>query len=316
MWIALLLAGALTSSEPLVGKFSPAQDQDPVNLPEIVVEGRSTESQARDFIREVSAPSKGAALARWRSSICIGAVNLGSEGGRYLVDRVASTAAAVGLEVGGPGCTPDVVIIATSDADQVADDLIDRHSRTLYPGGSGFSRSRAALQRFASSDEPVRWWHVTQPTDPRTGRRAVHLPGVDAPAISLPDDPDGVLLKLPQVTVPPTLLRAPNRQDLTRAFIVIDFEQIEAVNFDQLADYVTFIALAQVDPAAQTGGFSTILNVFDDPASTPGLSDWDRAYLTGLYQSDETGNHPSARAAALRRDMVGVVVEPAANPGN
>ncbi len=314
MWVGLVALFALMSSAPSSEFAGFAQDQDPTILPEVVVEGRSADAQARNFIAEIAAPSKGAALARWKSSICIGAANLGTEAGQFLVDRVAATAEAVGLRPGQPGCIPDVLIVATSNGDEAAQGLIDRFGPALYPGGSGFSRSRAALLRFASSNLPVRWWHVSQPTDPRTEGRAVRLPGPDGWLLS--ENPEEELLNLPQVTVLPTLLKTATRQDLRRVYIILDFEQIDTISFDQLADYIAFIALAQVDPDADTVAFSTILNVFDDPASTPGLTDWDRAYLTGLYESDDTGVHAGARAAALRRDMVGVVRDGAARTGD
>ncbi len=52
------------------------------------------------------------------------------------------------------------------------------------------------------------------------------------------------------------------------------------------------LAYAQIDPEGDTSTYETILNLFDDPA-VPGLTEWDRAYLTSLYEYD-----PTRRASA------------------
>ena len=56
----------------------------------------------------------------------------------------------------------------------------------------------------------------------------------------------------------------------------------------QLADYVAMVTLAQNDPDADTGRYASILNVFDDPETATGLTDWDQAYLRGLYDAERS----------------------------
>lgn len=96
----------------------------------------------------------------------------------------------------------------------------------------------------------------------------------------------------------PTLVVIPNasnihpytRQDLHRAFVIIDAQRVSGVQLNALADYVAMVTLAQVDANADLSQAHTILNLFAGGALNPeapmSLTDWDRAYLRGLYSAD------------------------------
>jgi hypothetical protein len=269
-------------------------------LPDIIVQGAVPEELAREFIDQVAAPPRGATVARWNERVCVGAVNLGNEPARYLIDRVSSVALDLGLEPGDPGCEATVVIVGTVDGRAVARGLVERRRNVLAPGNSIQSRSRSELEIFAQSDRPVRWWHISTAVDPVTGRNLVRRPADD----DTNNSTTGLLQNGPVTRGSNSLITSSVRQHLRRAVIIIDFNELgDDIDFDQLADYVAFVALAQVDPEAETASFPTILNLFDDP-TTPGLTEWDRAYLQGLYNSDDSARSNSGREAALRREML------------
>ena len=72
---------------------------------------------------------------------------------------------------------------------------------------------------------------------------------------------------------------------------------LNGASLQQLGDYVAMVAMAQVDPDADTGRFDTILNLFNDPATAPtGLTGWDRAYLEGLYDAGSQTYRVNQRA--------------------
>jgi hypothetical protein len=289
---AIALLGALAGF--------PQERQD--ELPDIVVEGRIPESLAREFIDEVAAPPGGATVARWRERVCIGTVNLQGDTAQYLIDRVAAVASDVGLEAEAPGCSPDVVVIATVNGREIARGLANRRRNALAPGNRIQSRSRGQLEAFAESVRPIRWWHISTAVDPSSGRSVIRDRRNENVNYTMTSE----LLENGPVSLGtiPSLIQSQFRQDLRRAVIIIDFNELgDDIGFDQLADYVAFVALAQVDPEGDTSGFSTILNLFDDP-TTPGLTDWDRAYLQGLYNSDDSARSNSGREAALRREML------------
>jgi hypothetical protein len=306
--IVAVAVGSLDLPRPQVQDFG---TQGPP-LPEIVVEGRPIEDQARRFIGEIAAPSRGESLGRWRGEICVGAAGFDAAGARFVVDRVAGIAAELGLRLERDGCEPDVLILATSDGERTARATIDLERSRFLPGGMGFSRSRLDLANFVETDRPVRWWHTTIPIDTRADRRVRRLPRDNAYDDALPEKTR--LDNVPQTIVQPTLIGPTTRQDMWAATIIVDFSRVGEVDYEQLADYIAFVALGQVDPEADTSSFPTVLNVFDDPASTPGLTDWDRAYLRGLYDSDEAVRGGTAREAEIRREMLRARELPAETP--
>jgi hypothetical protein len=104
----------------------------------------------------------------------------------------------------------------------------------------------------------------------------------------------------------PSLIQSSTRERLTRIFIVVDAAQIQQTSFGSLADYLTLVALAQVDPLAETEGLDTVLNLFTgQPAAR--LSPWDTDYVRSLYLLGPNAIRSSiqerqiARALAERR---------------
>ena len=180
---------------------------------------------------------------------------------------------------------PDEVeyVVATDDGNATARELVASRPREFHMGAGGMDRGPAALRRFQDSGRPVRWWHVSLPVNEDTGRPAVRLPGqapFSPPAgrIASPSD-----LGSYGTQVLGSRLSDPLRDDLQQVIIVLDTVALEYADFGQVADYVSMVALAQVDPEASPPTPS-ILRLFEsDSAREETLSRWDRAYLRALY---------------------------------
>lgn len=254
----------------------------------LTVEGRRVADQVRDFVSEVAAAPRGQQLARWDRRVCVGTVNLDARYGQFMIDRVVEAAISVGLESGEPGCTPDVLVIGTNDGNQLARSLVQDSPSGFRPARAGTDLGRDALRRFQTSDAPVRWWHVSLPVSVDTGQIATTLDGEETVTLSVRDA---------------SRLRSNTRDALKRVVIILDVSRIGVVPFGALSDYVAMIALAQVDPQADTSPYPSILNLFDDIAvgmEVGGLTDWDRDYLTGLYRARDD----RARSTQQQRDIV------------
>ncbi len=267
---------------------APAAAQDAAEiyrLEEIVVEGRRLETLAAEFVREVAAAPPGRGPARWREGVCIGAANFELEIAQYLIDRVSDVARDLGLRAGQPGCHPSILIIGTADGATFARQFVDMRPRLFRVGGSGMDRGAAALEDFMSADRAVRWWHVSVPTDAETGERAVRLPGDYQPMPHLPPEQDVFGYAPLRRVAAASNIQTSLEDVLARSFVVIDVERLEGVTLQQLGDYVAMVALVQVDPAADTSRYETILNLFNDPQGIDGLSGWDLAYMQGIYTS-------------------------------
>ncbi|MDI1326684.1 MAG: hypothetical protein PSV23_07770 [Brevundimonas sp.] len=268
-------------------------------LEDVVVEQRRLEEFVQDFVGQVAAPAPRRGLARWQGGICVGVINLRNEAGQYIADRISRVGMDLGLTPGDPGCKPNIVVAFTADGAELASSLVGRNRRAFRMGGS-VNRDIVALRAFETSDAPVRWWHVSIPVDSETGDRAIRLPGDVNPSTGQPSAPVISVFAASR-------LNSQIRDDMNKVMIIVDVDGMAATNLNQLADYLTFVALAQVDPDAQTAGYDTILNVFNAPQSVDGLTEWDMSYLSSLYRVQDAPQrrvNPAAQATSMASDMI------------
>lgn len=277
------MAGALLAT--------PIQAQDPgpegpVTLEDVTVTGRPLERMIQDFVGQVAEPNRRRGLARWEGAVCVGVANLRTESAQYLADRISTVAEDLGLDPGAPGCTPNVLVVATSDAGGLARALVGERRRAFRMGGAGMDRGGDALEDFVTTDRPVRWWQMAMPVDSESGARATRLPG-DCEGIGCAGGANSVMAFAPQVKVfAASRLQTQVVDNLIRAVVIVDVDDVSHLSILQLADYIAMVSLAQIDPDADTRAYASILNVFDDAGSAAHLTDWDLAYLGGLYGAE------------------------------
>jgi len=241
------------------------------------------ERQAQDFTDAVAAPTPHDQLPRWNRSICPGVVGMRQELAEAFIDRVAQTALHVGLEVGEPGCDANVLIFFTRNAGTVATQIAETRAASGR-GQSGNSLGAEALRDFRETARPVRWWHVAATSTN-----------------------DGFIVESGDSSRVRSVgrLRANTRQDIERAFIVIDAERVSGVQIAALADYVAMAALSQISPDAQVTGTQSILNLFSGQrgARPAALTTWDEAYLEGLYAADGDAASQRQQQREIAREM-------------
>jgi hypothetical protein len=280
--LSILLSALALSVAPQ----SAPQTTGPVEqLPDVIVDGRRLAEASREFIEEVGAPPPGTRPGRWNTPICISVTGMRPQFAQLMIDQVARRAIEAGVDVEGPGCRPNVVILATDNGPLLAGRLVDEAGVGFTPADSATNLSRAALNRFRTSHTPVRWWHVTIPTDAYTGQPAVRLRGQEPPTVNVRDV---------------SRIRSNIRYDLGWVIIVVDMSRTGEASFGALSDYVAMATLAQLDATADTSRFDTVLNLFADDPKVSGLTDWDRDYLTALY----TTRGDRATVAQQMNDMV------------
>jgi hypothetical protein len=245
-------------------------DPSATELEDIVVQGRRLQEAATEFVTEVGATPYGARRARWHAPVCISVTNMRAPYGQFLVDRIATRAADLGLDIGEPWCRPNVIILATSDGPALGKRLVDEAGLGFRPTVGPTNLDREALRRFRTSADPIRWWHVAIPVSAETGQVAVRMRGEEAPTL---------------VVRSGSRLTSSLRYDLGWVIIVIDMSRTRGVPLGVVADYSAMVALAQINPEADMSSFDTVLNAFQHPEGVAGLSDWDRDYLHALYTS-------------------------------
>lgn len=289
--LALLLAASPVQD---AGRQTPppapqdAPEPAAVDLGDVEVTGRPLDSMIRSFVNEVAEPNQRRGLARWDNHICIGVANLRREPAQYIVDRVSTIAEDIGLTPGEPGCAPNVIVIASDRPADIARELTRERRGAFRMGGAGMDRGGDALEDFVASRAPVRWWQVSVPVNSETGEIAVRMPGYcrdtcDSSGGSTPEDYAPTIAVFAASRLSTQIL-----DELFRTVVIVDVDQTSGVSAQQLADYVAMVTLAQIDPEADTSGYASILNLFETPDATTGLTEWDRAYLQGLYDAQRT----------------------------
>lgn len=292
MSMSLGLVALLAALQTTPAPAAPAQDESRVG--DIVVNGRPLDDLTRDFVSEISRPASRRGLARWHQRVCVGVVNLPASHAQYMVDRISQVAAEVGLEPGEPGCSPRVIIIATDDGAALATSLVGGVGVDFNLGSHQTDAGSRALRDFQTSDRAVRWWHTSLPTDSETGQTAIRLPG----QAGMDGNPSAPVVNV----FAASRINSQIRDDLVRVVIVIDVDKLEGTSFEQLADYVALISLAQIDADAQTQGYDTIMNLFNGGAPS-GLTDWDIGYLQALYSSHPQRINPNALTRSVAGDI-------------
>jgi hypothetical protein len=229
----------------------------------VTAEPRAPDETLRSFVRAVSAPGPAMEpLARFSGTLCVGAAGLPAPAGQAIVDRVAATAASLGLRIGAPGCTPNLIVLFVDDSRAAVRRLARGNSNALE--GS----STADIRRIVDEPGDARAW-IAAETLSRDGNRPTRY--IDGPAF---------------LTVEAsTRLSSPVRRDIVRATVLIDREAVADMPLNRIADYVAMRGLTGARPRPGLGGMS-ILSLFTTDAgeaAPAALTDFDRGYLEGLY---------------------------------
>ncbi|MFC5343117.1 hypothetical protein ACFPIE_04275 [Brevundimonas staleyi] len=265
--------------------------------------GRPLSQATTDFVGRVSAPTTGRGAATWRRRFCVGVGGLRREAATHIVDRISAVASDLGLQLGRPGCQPRAFVLFAEDADLATQTLVRTKGRRFRIGLPDSDLGDQALADFLVSDQPVRWWQNTVTVNAETGIINRHLPGqlpVGTPEVIRSPTDLGMLGNI----VTPSRLRNEVRDDLTQVIIIVDVDQILGIDATQLADYLAMIALAQINPEVDPGPYDSILSLFARPESAPsGLTDWDRAFLRGLYGAEQVSPNARTRLSAVADGM-------------
>jgi hypothetical protein len=296
--IAALVAGVGLKAGDSLAQTEGADDEvvgEVVRTPELVVVAPTVDEMVRAFVGEVSTAGQQNQLARWDRTICPGVAGMRRQYAQALIDRFAMIAFSLDLNIGEPGCRPNALIFLTEDSDALAQEIVQSHGAAVSRyGADGNTRGRAALRDFASTSRPVRWWHVT---GSYTGDGFAVRQGESVNVRSM------------------GRLRRGTREDFDRVIVIVDAGHIEGIRFGAVADYVAMAVLAQLDPAADTSAFPTILNLFADPASRPArITEWDLNYLDGLYRAPRDARNARVQERQIARRMRERLAQEGAEP--
>lgn len=262
MGLAAATAAAQEAPQP-----APAQAE-ATALEDVVVTGR-LEEQVQRFTERASSPVRSRGLARWRGPVCIGVYNFQREAGRQIADGLVWAGEALNVPIKDGPCDPNIMIVGAVDSRTIATQWVQREYREFRPNIARAALSREKLEHFTTADVPVRWWAISRPAyfDTFSGRRVLASgPGRGPIQIRTAMNRD-----------------LHTRDDLQRLIIILDADKVADVSAENLIAYLTMISFTQIDMQAELGEFPTILNLFQPGYVAAGLTEWDEAYVQGLY---------------------------------
>lgn len=297
MFQYLLAALSLAAAAPQ----EPAPQDPPVSVPDVTV-NETRYQTVRNYVQAIPVVNRpDEQLARFDRWVCPAVANLAPEVAQAILDRITRTAVDVGLRAGEPGCSPNVVVVFSLDADQMAADLREERPNVFDDIARTRRSGRTQLREFLESDAPVRWWHSTE--DVAAGG-SVDLGVLNGRSRGGSRTPKSMITGTARAR-PGSLLISANRMNINMALVIVDMNQIEAADLNALADYAAFVALGQIDPHAEVTGSDTILNLFGpEGRNIREMSAMDRAYLRALYSV----RVDATRASQQQSDMVAMIL--------
>lgn len=288
--VTLLAAATLFSTALQRGPQATDHEGPATEVEAVIVEARRLEEAARTYVEDVSESPRGTRLARWNRPVCVSVTNMQPRFAQFVIDRVAVNAFDAGADVGEPGCRPNVVVLATTDGSALAHRLVREAALGFRPAMNHTNLHRKSLRNFQTSDAPIRWWNVVMAVATDSGAIATRLRGDDI----LDPFTNGEFFALR--VRDGSRIRSNIQYDMAWTIVIVDMSKTSSVAFGALADYISMVALAQVDAEADLAGQSTILNLFDMPGVVGGLTDWDKDYLAALYAA------PNDRSSAEQQE--------------
>jgi len=217
--------------------------------------------------------------------------------GEFIRKRLLEIAAQVPIRADtDPKCRANLFVIVSAQTPEFAANWEKAASwEKLDDGASRAPRwkPRAGVTRSAES-LPVRTWHNMR-VDQSNGMPMLSValvPGVRA-ATSAKDLGSRIASNV--------------AENLIGVVVLVDTQAAAGVTVTQLADFVAMTSFAKPDLGADLGQTDTILRLFAvEPSNRPaGLTEWDHAFLRGLYRINFT---PKQQRMSIATRMVGELV--------
>lgn len=272
-----LLAAALLAA--------PAAAQD--DAPIVVIGQKDVEKQIENFVGALTQASPRGQIARFETTICPGAFGMPDAQRTAVKDRIRLVAQGVGLDVAGADCKPNLLVVVTPDKTAFLKSLGKDHH---YMFGD---RTPSQVRQLIAEPGPAAAWQIQGMVN-----------GDGRPVFNESDMP------INRSTRTPSRITPPARPAFMAAVVVIESKALEGLSTTQLADYAAMRAFARIDPARiDASAPSTILRILDAAADSEvpvTLTQWDFAFLKGLYSSPNNLYAPSQRSEigrAMEQEM-------------
>lgn len=287
-------AGQAAASSGSAGASSSAAERQ-----QVVIQGQhELQRRVSEFVVHLTDfGDRATGMARWRDAVCPLVSGISQQQGDFVLARVSEIAQAAGAPLGGKKCRPNLLIMVTGKPQALLQDLVKKHRTLLFGDAPG-----KLIDTWVATSRPVRTWYDTMEKTPEglpmlqtsfpgmtTGQTASEnsLGTVSVNAVNSLGG--GGLSSKTNSWSQPSHLTLNGVWTIYRVVEVVDATQLKGASLGQIADYVAMSGLAQLRQDASLGDDPTILRLFDKApqAASPGLTDWDRAFLKSMYSTEQ-----------------------------
>jgi len=266
-----------TLALPVASQPAPAADQ-----PIVVTGQKDTEKTVQDFVRALTPVESHGQLSRFEHEVCPKVFGIPEPQGRAVEERIRLVAKTVGVVVGGEHCTPNVLLLVTSDK-------------------KAFLKE---LQRHASNDYGItdHQFHVLEEQPGHAAAWQVQGPMMNADGMEITEDSEGFPVN--RTIIPSSRITVPVRPQFDASVVVVERRALVGLTTTQLADYVAVRALTGADPLKLAGSSApTILRVLDIPIGSEApvtMTKWDFDLLYGFYDAKRDLSTAAQRSAIAK----------------
>lgn len=259
---------------------------------EAAKEHEKLERRVLNFVSGIAVARRDQSLANWQPEIpiCLLVAGLPREDGEYMLTRLSQMAASAGAPLAPEHCKPNFYVVVTSEPDALLKAWGKRDVRMFE---NGDDRGYAETRKFLDAKVPVRAWYNAEI--------------YNSDGTPLAYDGSGAF-KGARVTsyAVATRIRFNTVRDLASVIVLIDAPRARGISFGQLAAYVAMVGLAEIKLNAKVSDAPSILQLFSEAGrpAPAGLTEWDQAFLRGLYHTDHLDQRQiSAVKTSMMQDI-------------
>jgi hypothetical protein len=280
-------AAAQAQQQPALQQVFQPGDRD---RPDIVVVGDPAvrDRQIRTFVEALDDVPGTDPMGRFdRTDLCPAAVGLSEAQNAAIAARMRQIAAAVPLPLAAPDCRPNILVLIAPDKEEMIAALRRRHP--IY-----FRNAFNQIIELPNERGPATAWHLSARVD-RNGQPLGF------------DEETGV--EIVSTTVAPSRISMTVRPIFLAAVVVIEARSLAGLTTTQVGDYAAMRAYAPIRPRGLPRNANSVLTVLDAPMDAlipASVTEWDLAYLRGLYATPAYQSAPRQRAdirRAMTRDL-------------
>jgi hypothetical protein len=244
--------------------------------------------QVNQFVSAIVVKRSDQSLANWEREIpiCPLVAGLPRSDGEYMLSRLSQIAASAGAPLAPQHCKPNLYVVVTSEPDAL---LKAWNMRDVNLFDSGDDHGGGEIRQFLDAKLPIRAWYNAEIYDAdgkplrESGGAGCGLDAASAGALN------GLRMNC---SASATRIRFNDVRNLSSVIVLVDATSAKGVSFGQLAAYVGMVGLAEIKISPAVSSTPSILQLFSDIVPAPtGLTEWDEAFLKGLYHTDHLDQH-------------------------